>query len=87
MFVICTNPSERLAGSQLTLTSTGELVGICRATEAVVFDSRADADAALARVPERIVAFHFLIVHGTRPGRQVRSGNGWMVGHPGYDLA
>ena len=86
MFIICTDPSDHRAGSQLSVTPSGDLVGICRANERAEFADREGAEALLATVPERTRAFHFLIVHETRPARHV-GGNGWMVGHPGYALA
>lgn len=89
-YVITSNPDNQ--GRTWTCPlwlANGQFVGMLRAGEADRFDSREDAQSALDRIPDRIRAFHDLAVATDSANLPPASfgTQGWMKGHPGYDLA
>lgn len=86
-YIIRTTETGPLAPTQ-PLWWTGEgVVGICRASEAIEYDTPLAAAWALAGIAARKVKFYQLEVSlAPQPMRWSSRGNGWMVRHPGYDL-
>lgn len=87
MFQIASNPATY--GKDWTspaYVSAKGIVGCLRANEAIEFDTQERADAYLAGMRPDDVRFYSLAVIAKTPPRPVQ-GNGWMKGHPGYDLA
>jgi hypothetical protein len=88
MFIIQTDMTiER--HSQPLFWNGNQVVGICRANEAAVYQTRDEAEADLAALAPRYVRFYDLVVIEQKKSSRLPNigGNGWMKGHPGYDLA
>lgn len=93
-FIIQTDPEEaHLHGPNTMFWSADGVRGPVNAhLTTTSYDDRAAADAAFAEIPERIRRFYGLAVvpepRWMQPGYVAPAfgTQGWMVGHPGYDL-
>lgn len=88
---VLTNLGNPMAGQPLWVKSIEangrpDMVGIMRWDEAMTFASEAEAMAALAAINPRTAAFYKVAAQPARSPFPNIGGNGWMVGHPGYDL-
>lgn len=85
-FLIQTDMSGGKHSNPLFWTESG-VVGILRADEASVFETREEAEKALSEIKPNLVRFYDLVVLPVQKASRLPAvgGNGWMVRHPGYD--
>lgn len=85
-YIVQTDMSTNRQSQPLFWTGS-EVVGILRAGEAAVFETREAAEKALSEIKPNLVRFYDLAVIDHKRARLLPDigNNGWMVRHPGYD--